>query len=120
MLALKFGNLAVLKQWDLTGFDDKHRPDKRWLLDVLATYCPGDDIFKKDYLPPAKATKLSTIKSREVPKDFIEGLPQSQRRVRRKGLRMQKAGLRIQKKERFKMMTMNHANAFLSAEVKDS
>ena len=75
VLLCKFQTLAAIKQWDLTGFDEKHIPDKRWLLDVLATYCPGDIIFKKDYLSPAKATKLSTIKSIEVPKDFIEGLP---------------------------------------------
>jgi len=84
----KFQTLAKTKHWDLTGFDDKHVPDKRWMLDVLATYKPDDEIFKKDYLPPVKATKLSSIKSIEIPKDFFEGLPQSQRRVRRKGLRI--------------------------------
>ena len=45
------------------------------MLDVLATYKPDDEIFKENYLPPAKATKLSTIMSIEVPKEFIEGLP---------------------------------------------
>ena len=43
-----------------------------------------------DYLPPVKASKLSEIKSIEVPTDFIRDLPMSQRKNRRKGLRLQK------------------------------
>jgi len=89
-----FRVLAEHNEWRLIGFDDKHVPDKRWLLDVIATYAPDAPIFAKDYLPPVKASKLSEIKSIEVPLDFIRGLPLSQRKNRRKGLRLQKEGLR--------------------------
>ena len=60
---------------------------------MIATYAPDAPIFAKDYLPLVKASKLSEIKSIEVPLDFIRGLPLSQRKNRRKGLRMQKEGL---------------------------
>ena len=114
-----FRVLAEHNDWRLIGFDDKHFPDKRWLLDVIATFNPGADIFRKDYLPPVKASKLSEIKSIEVPLDFIRGLPLSQRKNRRKGLHLQKEGLRAQKKERFKLMQKKYANALLEEEVKE-
>ena len=114
-----FRVLAEHNEWRLIGFDDKHFPDKRWLLDVIATFAPDLDIFRKDYLPPVKASKLSEIKSIEVPLDFIIGLPMSQRKNRRKGLRLQKEGLRAQKKERFKIMSKKYSNALLDEEVKE-
>ena len=43
----------------------------------------------------------------------------SQRKNRRKGLRLQKEGLRAQKKERFKIMSKKYAHALLDEEVKD-
>ena len=83
-----FKVLAEHNEWRLIGFDEKHFPDKRWLLDVIATFAPEANIFQKDYLPPVKASKLSEIKSIEVPVDFIRGLPMSQRKNKRKGLRL--------------------------------
>ena len=75
--------------YELVGVDrEKHIPDKRWLLDVLATYTPGDEIFAKNYNPPERASKLSEIKTIEVPVDFMKDLPFSRRKSRRKGLRM--------------------------------
>jgi hypothetical protein len=43
----------------------------------------------------------------------------SQRKNRRKGLRLQKEGLRAQKKERFKIMSKKYAHALLDEEVKE-
>ncbi len=40
-----------------TGIDEKHEPDRKWLVDVLATLQPDDEIFKKNYLPPARVIK---------------------------------------------------------------
>ena len=114
-----FRELIEANEWRMVGFDERHVPDKRWLLDVIATFSPGAEIFRKDYLPPVKASKLSEIKAIEVPLDFIKGLPMSQRKSRRKGLRLQKEGLRAQKKERFKIMSKKYSNALLEEEVKE-
>ena len=49
----------------------------------------------------------------------MKDLPLSSRKSRRKGLRLQKEGLRTQKKERLKMIQRKSANALLEEEVKD-
>jgi hypothetical protein len=87
-----------------TGVDDKHIPDKRWLLDFVSTFKPDDEIFKKNYIPPAKETKLSELKTIEMPASFLNDLPQSTRRSRRRGLRISKEGIAGQKMERLKRM----------------
>jgi hypothetical protein len=68
-------------------------PDKQWLLNFIATLTPQDEIFKKNYLPPVKETKLSELKTINLPANFFQDLPQSTRRSRRKGLRIQKEGI---------------------------
>ena len=73
----------------MLGVDrEKHTPDKRWLLDVLATYTPEDEIFAKNYSRPERESKLSEIKAIEIPVDFMKDLPLSRRKSRRKGLRL--------------------------------
>jgi len=54
-----------------TGVDEKHIPDKRWLLDFVSTFKPDDEIFNKGYVPPAKETKLSELKTIELPASFL-------------------------------------------------
>ncbi len=49
----------------------------------------------------------------------MKDLPFSRRKSRRKGLRMQKEGLRIQKKMRLRMMSKKYADALLEEEVKE-
>ena len=34
------------------------RPDVKWLLDMIATLTPTDEIFKKGYVPPPKRKRL--------------------------------------------------------------
>jgi hypothetical protein len=120
VLLEKFWNFVHFNRFDLECIDpEKHVPDKRWLLDVLATFTPEDEIFGKSYNPPERASKLSEIKTIEVPVDFMKDLPFSKRKTKRKGLRIQKEGLRVQKKMRFKIMQKKFADALLDEEVKD-
>lgn len=120
VLLEKFWAYADNNRLLILGVDrEKHNPDKRWLLDVLSTYTPSDEIFAKGYCPPERASKLSEIRSIEIPVDFMKDLPLSRRKSRRKGLRLQKEGLRQQKKERFRMMQKKYAHAILDEEVKD-
>ena len=86
----KFWDYVDTNQLKLIGVDrEKHTPDKRWLLDILATFTPSDEIFAKNYNPPERESKLSEIKTIEVPVDFMKDLPLSRRKSRRKGLRIQ-------------------------------
>ena len=60
----------------MPGIDEeKHRFDKRWLLDVFGTFAPNDEIFGKAYMPPVKGSRLDQIKVIDVPTWFLEGLP---------------------------------------------
>ena len=89
VLLEKFWAYVDAKQLNMQGIDrERHIPDKRWLLDVLATFTPQNEIFKKSYQPPERASKLSEIKSIEMPVDFLKDLPLSKRKSRRKGLRL--------------------------------
>jgi len=40
------------------GFDESHQPDKPWLLAFLSSFNPGLDLFKKEYVPPPKPSKV--------------------------------------------------------------
>ncbi len=60
----------------MPGIDEeKHRFDKRWLLDVLSTFVPNDEIFGKACMPPVKGSRLDQIKVIDLPTLFHEGLP---------------------------------------------
>lgn len=37
------------------GIDRDHLPDSKWLLAVLSTIAPEDEIFKKNYRPPLRS-----------------------------------------------------------------
>ena len=94
-------------------------PDKQWLLNFIATLTPQDEIFKKNYLPPVKETKLSELKTINLPANFFQDLPQSTRRSRRKGLRIQKEGIAGQKLERMKRVRKQIGDRILEEEVKN-
>ena len=55
----KFWNFVDFNRLPMAGVNrEKHRFDKRWLLDVLSTFVANDEIFTKPYMPPVKASKL--------------------------------------------------------------
>ena len=71
VLIAKFYKICDSRNFTLTGVDEKHIPDKRWLLDFVSTFKPDDEIFKKNYLPPVRETKLSELKTIELPSHFL-------------------------------------------------
>ena len=75
VLLKKFHKICRDQNLVLTGVDDSHMPDKRWLLDFIATLAPQDEIFRKNYLPPVKETKLSELKTISIPANFFNDLP---------------------------------------------
>ena len=107
-----------MKGWTSLGIDEKHQPDKRWIIDMLATFYPEDEIFKKSYMPPQKKNKLSEIKAVELPESFLKDLPISRRKTKRRGLKMQKGGVNQQKLQRLKMIQKDVANRIIIAEQK--
>lgn len=70
-------------------------------------------------MPPVKETKLSELKTLSIQNQFFEGLPQSTRRSRRKGLKITKEGLAGQKLERMKRLRKLIGDRILEEEVKN-
>lgn len=118
VLLKKFHRICAEKNILYSGVDDVHLPDKAWLLTFISTYRPDDEIFKKEYLPPVKETKLSELQTISLPASFVKDLPQSTRRSRRKGLRISKEGIAGQKLERMKRLRKEIGDRILEEEVK--
>ena len=87
-----------------TGVDDAHKPDKSWLLAILGTYNPKLAYFQKGYVPPSKVTSVSALAKVDLPENFLEGLPQSKRKVKAKHLKMITGSKSEGKMQRFKML----------------
>ena len=71
-----------------------------------------------DY-PPARALRLSEMKTLEESKSFLKQHQPTKRKVRRRGLNIAQQGLAKQKKERFKIMQKKYGDLLLDEEVKD-
>lgn len=54
------------KGLEKNGIDADHVPDKKWLLDVLSTHKPDDEVFSKDYYPPAREKNVEEVKTVDV------------------------------------------------------
>ena len=67
-------------------------PDKKWLIDVIATLNPEDEIFNKDYLPPARAKNMEEQKTILLPKDFLSNIPDSRSKAKCKRLKLTSEG----------------------------
>jgi hypothetical protein len=65
------------------GVDEVRQPDKRGLLDFVSTFWPDDEIFRKDHRPPARANKLSEMKTVDVHKSLNENRVSSRRKLLR-------------------------------------
>ena len=118
ILLSKFMKIAEEQGWQSVGIDEKHIPDKRWLIDMISTYTPGDAIFKKDYMPPVRKNKLSEIKAIELPENFLKDLPASIRKSKRKGLRLAKDGFAGQRLARLKGIKRDIEHRILNEEEK--
>ena len=80
----------------------ERRPDTKWLLDVLSTIKPGDEIFRKDYVPPPKRKGISDVKSITLPDHLFQDMPTSKSKAKRRGLKIVGEGLAKQKLQNLK------------------
>lgn len=113
----KFHALATANKW-VTAVTEDHMPDKRWLMDVLSSFCPDDEIFGKGFCPAPKKSKLSEIKAVSLPESFLANLPISKKKTKRRGLKIIGDGISQQKIQRLKLMQKEVANRILIEEAK--
>jgi len=117
LLIEKFQAMATANKW-VTCVTEDHVPDKRWLLDVLSTFAPQDEIFGKGFYPAPKKNKLSEIKSVTLPESFLADLPISKKKLKRRGLRIVADGVSLQRIQRLKALQKEVANRIIIEESK--
>jgi hypothetical protein len=93
VLIAKLQLVSKEKKWNL-GIDEVCKPDKAWLVNVLSTYLPGDEIFAKAYRAPPVKAKKEEEKTVKLPGDLLQSLPEARKtkRVRRSKLKILKDG----------------------------
>ena len=120
VLLNKFWDLVDENSFKMVGVDrEKHVPDGKWLLDILSTFKETDRIFDKSYMPPEKKHMLKNMKTVPIPEDFVKNLPETRRKTKRKGLKLQREGLRSQRRERRRYMEKKYRDAELTEQVKE-
>lgn len=75
ILLTKFIECLIRRGIEDHGIDQNHKPDSKWLISVLATLSPEDEIYRKDYRPPPRLKKIEEQKTILVPSAFLAGLP---------------------------------------------
>ena len=86
------------------GMQEDKYPDKEWLVAMIATLNPDDEIFGKGYVPPPRKNVIEEQKTIRVPEGFFEGLPDSKSKVKRRALHIIGEGKAQQKMKYLKAM----------------
>ena len=79
-------------------------PDKKWLVDVIGTLNPHDEIFKKDYVAPPTRKRLRDIETIVLPNDLFEDMPKSTSKVKARRLKIVSEAFAAEKSNRLKDM----------------
>ena len=87
-----------------SGMQEGKWPDKDWLVTVIATLHPEDEIIRKDYVPPARKNVIEEQKTIKVPNGFFDGLPDSKSKVKRNALHIIGEGKAQQKVSYLKVL----------------
>ena len=88
VLVSKLLKLAKPRKLNLAWLDELHLPDAAWLMAVIATLDPNDEIFRKDYVAPPIRKRLQDIPTIELPKEILEGLPKSKSKAKARRLKV--------------------------------
>ena len=100
----KLTALCLEKSLNVAWIDAQHSPDKKWLVTVLATLNPGDEIFKKDYVSPPTRKRLRHIETIVLPNKFFEDMPKSTSKVKARRLKIVSEAFAAEKANRLKDM----------------
>ncbi len=77
----KLETLCFSKNYNIAWIDTQHMPDKEWMVSVLATLKPDDEIFRKDYVAPPVRKRQKDIETIILPNQLFENLPKSMSKV---------------------------------------
>ena len=71
VLVSKLTALCARHGHNIAWVDDQHAPDKDWLVAVIATLNPQDEIFRKDYVPPPVRRRLQDVETIVLPNEIF-------------------------------------------------
>jgi hypothetical protein len=92
--------IAFENDFNVEWIDEKHQPDKKWLVDVIASFTPQDEIFRKDYVPPPIRQRLKDMETIVLPDKLFEGMPQSKSKAKRRALKVMSEAFAKEKVQR--------------------
>ena len=96
--------LCFQKEHNVAWIDAQHSPEKGWLVTVLATLNPADEIFKKDYVAPPTRKRLRDIETIVLPNELFEDMPKSTSKVKERRLKIVSEAFAAEKSNRLKDM----------------
>ena len=102
VLLSKLLKLTKPLKLNFAWLDETHLPDSAWLVAVLATLDPNDEIFRKDYVAPPIRKRLQDIPTIELPKEILEGLPKSKSKVKARRLKVTSEAFAQERAQRMK------------------
>jgi len=76
------------KKLNLAWIDEARMPDKKWMVDVLATLDPSNEIFAKDYVAPPIRKRHKDIETIALPDKLFKGLPVSTSKLKSRRLKI--------------------------------
>ena len=102
VLVGKVLSLCTTLGHNVSWIDEQHSPDSKWLVDVIATLNPSDEIFRKDYVPPPVRRRLQDVETIVLPNEIFEGLPQSKSKAKSRRLKIVSEAFAQEKATRLK------------------
>jgi hypothetical protein len=103
---------------NIAWIDETHMPDKKWLVDVIATLDPENEIFKKDYVAPPIRKRLRDIETITLPNELFEGMPLSTSKVKARRLKIMSEAFAAEKAARNREMEKRLYDDMLEQECK--
>jgi hypothetical protein len=113
VLMQKFAKAAKEMGIKNAFIDEVKRPDVKWLVDVIATLNPADEIFRKDYMPPPKRKRLADIETIELTASLFKDMPESKSKAKSRRLKIVSEAFSNEKVARLKQVRKDVENALL-------
>ena len=104
IVASKVGETCTSRELNLAWMDPAHIPNKKWLLEVLATLKPEDEIFRKDYVAPPVRKRLRDVETIVLPDELFQNMPKSTSKVKARRLKVVSQAFAAEKTTRLKEM----------------
>ena len=99
--------LAKPRKLNVSWMDELHLPGAAWLVAVIATLDPNDEIFNKDYEAPPIRKRLQDIETIILPDELFQGLPKSKSKVKARRLKIMSEAFAAEKAQRLKEIRRN-------------